>query len=201
MSLEAVATIEQVDVSGIGIEQRQCLVDSSRQEVIERRCRGDRSRQHGEAFKLAHAAPGGLVEARIHNRRGNQRSRMDHEGGVLFRKDAWRLGVEGDHANHFVVGGDQWNRHDRLVLLLFELGEVLDARILKRIFGDKDGLAVFGDPASQTLPATHRDGANLIAIALVGDRSQHQCVVGALSNEDQRRMGTRLLGHKFDDGA
>ena len=126
---------------------------------------------------------------------------MDHESGVLFRKDAGRLCVEGDHADHLVVGGDQRNRHDRLVLLLLELGEVLDARILKRILGDKDGLAVFGDPAGQALTATHRDGADLIAIALVRDGSQDQRVVGTLDNEDQRRMGTRLLGHEFDDGA
>jgi hypothetical protein len=157
VTLQAIAAVEEIDVRALRLQQRQGTRDGDGQQVVERRGSRDDVGQRRQAFEFADAAARRLVEARVDDRRGHQRRRVDHEGRVLLGEDARRFRVQGDHADQLAVGGNQGNRHDRLVLLLLELGEVLDARVLQRVLGDEDRLAVLGHPAGKAFTALHAD--------------------------------------------
>ena len=109
-----------------------------------------------EPLQLAHPAPGRGVQARVLDRAGHERRGVDDEGRVLLAEHARRLRVQGDHADHLVVLADQRHGDDRLVLLLVELREVLDARVGEGVVRDERRPAVLGDPAREPLAAAHR---------------------------------------------
>ena len=182
-----------------GLEQRQRARDGDGEKVVEVGGGGDDGGQRRQSFELAYAAAGGLVQTSVDDRGGDERGRVDHEGRVLLGEDAWRLSVQGDHANQLAVGSDQRHGHNRLVLLFLELGEVLDARVLQCVLCDEHGLTVLGDPPRQTLAALHSHRADLVAVGIVGNRLQHEVFVRPLRDEDQRGVRARLLGDELGD--
>ena len=95
--------------------------------------------------------------------------------------------MQRDHADHALALGDQRHRDERLVLLLLELGEVLDARVGERLLGDEDRLRVLQHPAGDALARRHRDAAAEVRVALRGG-AQHDAPAAVLAQEDVGRV-------------
>ena len=181
------ARLEQVDAQRLGAEQAERLLDRHREQVVDRLGARDVPAELRELLELAQRAPRALVQARVLDRVGHERGDVQQEGGVLRAEHARGLGVQRDHADHALALGDQRHRHERLVLLLLELGEVLDARVGERLLRDEDRLPVLQHPAGDALARRHRDAAAEMRVALRGG-AQHDAPPAVLAQEDVGRV-------------
>ena len=181
------ARLEQVDAQRLGTEQAERLLDRHREQLVDRLGARDVPAELRELLELAQRAPRALVQARVLDRVGHEGRDVQQEGGVLRAEHARGLGVQRDHADHALTLGDQRHGDERLVLLLLELGEVLDARVGERLLRDEDRLPVLQHPAGDALARRHRDAAAEMRVALRGG-AQHDSPPAVLAQEDVGRV-------------
>ncbi len=181
------ARLEQVDPQRLGPEQAERLLDGDCEQVVDRLGARDVPSELRQLLELAQRAAGALVEPRVLDRVGHERGDVQQERGVLRAEHARGLGVQRDHADHALALGDQRDGDERLVLLLLELGEVLDARVGERLLRDEHGLRVLEHPACDALARRHRDATAEVRVALRG-RAQHDAPAAVLAQEDVGRV-------------
>ena len=82
-------------------------------------------------------------------------------------------------------------------LLLLELRDVLDARVVEQLVADERGLLVLGRPPGETLAPLERDLADEVRVGLRGG-AQHEAFV--LDQVDEARVDGARVGQEPDDG-
>ena len=163
--------LEEIDVAGARGEQRTCALDDGLQQLVERTGARDRLGELGELLELCNPDSRLLVERRVLDRTGYERSGRHEKVDLVVGELAGRLGVGGDDAEHVAPTSDDRNGEKRLELLLLELREVLRPRIGQRVVADERGLAALSRPPREPFPALHD---NLSSLPLVRRRRRSE---------------------------
>jgi hypothetical protein len=105
-----------------------------------------------------------LVQARVLDRTGDERRRVDKEVEHPLVELARRRGMHDDDADDLAgAPGDRHGGH-RLEALLLELGDVLHARVGERVVADEGGLVVARHPACQPLVEPELDATDEVRV-------------------------------------
>ncbi len=187
--------IEQVDVAGLGAQELSRARGDRGKHGAERLGAGQELAELGQVLELVHPAAHLLVEARVLDRPGDERSARDEHLDLVFRELVRRLGVARDDADDVAVLAHDRHGDERLEALLLQLGDVLDARIVEELVADPGRLFVLGGPPGEALAALERDPPDEVRVGLRGGLEHEPVLLDEVHEAGVDRGGVRQEAH------
>ncbi len=181
----------------VGAEESPAAGDDVRPKSLQRLGRRSGLRELRQVLELAHPLAALVVEPRILDRAGHERGARDEEldlgVGELTRRDR----VERERPDRIAALAEHRDRDERLELLLLELGDVLDARVVEGVVADERRLSPVERPPGEPLAAFEHDlpGEGRVR---VGRGAEDELLV-ALEQIDEARVDRARVGEEPDD--
>ena len=201
LCVTAGATLRPDDPAVFEDDRGACRVDRDHRRLDDRRQRlleverlGHGLRDPAQRLELGHAALRVVVELgvldRLRDLTGDRHEQVDLGVVVVARRD--RADVQ--RALQLLLGQDR-NREDRLVLLLVEVREALEARVEMSCSRDHDRRALGRRRSRDALARTHlRPPCRLLDPGADGG-PQHELVRALVVEVDEAGVGLERLGH------
>ncbi len=154
----------------------------------------DRAGDAGERLELMHASLRLLVELRVLDRLGHLGGDRQQELDLVLSEDAplARAHVEGTLEP--LAASEDRHGEDRLVLVLGQVGEVLEARVEVGLRGDHDGGALLRGRAGDPLPRPHARPLGHLFDARAVRRAQDELLGPLVEEVDEAGVGPKRVG-------
>ena len=167
------ARLEEVQVAGGRLQQHERTAGDVRQQLVERRGARNRLGELGDRLELEHPCARLVVEARVLDRPGDERSTRDEEVDLRLSERPRCLRVSADHPDHASVARGDRHAEQRLEALLLELGHVVDARVVEQVVRDERRLVALRGPPCEPASPLEGDLADRALVRGAGS-AQHQ---------------------------
>ena len=154
----------------------------------------DGLRDPGERLELLDAALRGRVELRVLDRLGNLRGDRKQELDLAVAEDPWAAGADVQRPLERLAREDR-HREDRLVLVLGQIDERLEARVEVRVGGDHDRLPRLRGRAGDPLPGLHLRPPRHLLDARAVRRTEDELVGALVVEVDEARIRLERLRH------
>ena len=92
-----------------------------------------------------------------------------------------------DHADHGAVARGDRHAEQRLKLLLLELGNVFDPRVIEEVVGDESRLVALGRPPGEASRTLEHDVADQMLVRVAG-RPEHESLAPVFDQVDEAGM-------------
>ena len=149
-----------------------------------------------ERLELVHPPLRLGVELRVLDRLRDLRRDREQQLDLVVRELARLAGADVQRALEPLAAREDRHGEDRLVLVLGQVGEVLEARVEVRLPRDRHRCARLGRPAGDALAGAHARSLRHLLDRRAVRRAQHELVDALVVEVDEARVGVERVGRR-----